>query len=82
MKVYVVINLERLGKTTDTPTSYGSLKELVSANIEDRGEILTYSALWNRLSKNSEVHYWKNSRYVIKQTLVQVSKQKNPQNKK
>jgi hypothetical protein len=78
MNVYVVIDLERLGKVTDTPSTYGSLKELVSANIEDKGKILTYSGLWERLSKNSDVHYWRSERYIIKQCEVQRSKQKNP----
>lgn len=75
--VYVVVDLERLGKTSDTPKTYGSMKELVSADIQDKGATLTYAALVNRLSRDSEIHYWKSDRYVIKKCEVLRSKQQN-----
>lgn len=74
LTVYVLIDLEKLGKSSETPQTFGSLKELVSANIQDKGETLTYAGLWNRLSKNSEIHYWKNSRFLVKKCVVQRSK--------
>lgn len=72
--VFVVVDLERLGKASDTPSVYGSLKELVNAKIEDKGVVLTYDALANRLTRNSDIHYWKNNRYVICKREVQRSR--------
>ena len=79
LNVFVVIDMQRLGKSPDTPTVYGSIKALVGANIEDKGEVLTYSALWNRLSRDSETHYWRNERYLIKK--VEVKRHVNKKNK-
>lgn len=70
VNVYVLIEINKLGHFTDTPEVYGSLKELVTANIEDKGEILNYQALRRRLSTDSLIHYWKNDRYIIKKCVV------------
>ena len=75
--VYIVIDLQRLGKVADTPQAYGSLKELVTANIEDKGKVLNYMALWSRLSENSDIHYWKNERFIISKVEVKRSRKIN-----
>lgn len=77
--VYVVIDLRIWGDYSGTPQVYGSIKELVNAKIEDGGEMLTYDSLINRLSRNSDSHFWRNERYVIKKCQVKRSRKSTPE---
>lgn len=86
---WVLIDLEKLGKTTETPQIVGSISKLVKLrtikDTVDRKEgdriiseekLLNYDQLRERLNKNETQRYWKNKRFIIKECIVERSERK------
>lgn len=76
-KHWVLIDMEKLTKDTGTPEIFGSITEITRQNIKNNGKNLTYDQLRRRLLERKEgLRYWKNDRYVIKECIVNRSKEK------